>query len=589
MSQETLPAVLFPQPPVIRFIPEQDTCPCGGRLGVMKTRQKTVLSLTGPFIAHETVYECPSCSRIFVSDALLQLVQSRCNVAYDVLVFVGQALFQRHRTIDEVRIELSIQNVRISASEIGYLGRKFIIFLAIGHRQVTPRIRQAMNLAGGYVLHLDATHDGDAPVLMTGMDSLSKFVLANVKLPSEDSDDIADFLRKLKASYGTPRACVHDMGLGICKAVAEVFPGTPDLICHFHFLRDIGKDFLESAYGELRKRLRKHSASTRLCALVREVRAGFELEQQSDQCALLAKALKSGEPLVIEPPTAAYLLALWALQGKHEGDGYGFPFDHPLLMFAERIMELDRLMPDLLNRFGTGNKLLCKFAKLVAVIANDLELQQKVEELNWRSKIFDQLRDAMRIAPIGGGNGLNDDATTEDMTSIRQGVKQFRQGLEDDRMLAADPLCRKMAKQIDKYGEKLFADPIVVNTPNGTIIIYPQRTNNILEQFFRSIRRGERRKTGNDSMCRTLQTMLADTPLVKNLDNPQYMEVLLNGKANLEELFADIGRSPLTKSEIAEPNPNLILPKVGKLIAMKNLPAQMLSLSSSHPSVAKSN
>jgi len=258
-------------------------------------------------------------------------------------------------------------------------------------------------------------------------------------------------------------------------------------------------------------------------------------------------------------------------------------------MFAERIMELDRLMPDLLNRFGTGNKLLCKFAKLVAVIANDLELQQKVEELNWRSKIFDQLRDAMRIAPIGGGNGLNDDATTEDMTSIRQGVKQFRQGLEDDRMLAADPLCRKMAKQIDKYGEKLFADPIVVNTPNGTIIIYPQRTNNILEQFFRSIRRGERRKTGNDSMCRTLQTMLADTPLVKNLDNPQYMEVLLNGKANLEELFADIGRSPLTKSEIAEPNPNLILPKVGKLIAMKNLPAQMLSLSSSHPSVAKSN
>jgi hypothetical protein len=82
-------------------------------------------------------------------------------------------------------------------------------------------------------------------------------------------------------------------------------------------------------------------------------------------------------------------------------------------------------------------------------------------------------------------------------------------------MLAADPLFGKMAKQIDKYGEKLFADPIVVKTPNGTIIIYLQRTNNILEQFFRSIRRGERRKTGNDSMCRTLQTMLADTPLVK--------------------------------------------------------------------------
>ena len=528
LSQETLPAALFPQTPTIRFLPEQDVCPCGGRLGVKKTRRKTVLSLTGPFLAHETVYACPSCSKSFRSDALLQLVQSRCTVAYDILVFVGQALFRRHRTIDEVRIELLVRNVRLSTSEIGYLGRKFILFLAIAHSQATPRIRQAMNLAGGYVLHLDATHDGDAPVLMTSMDSMSKFVLANVKISSEDSADIANFLRKLKISYGTPTASVHDMGKGICKAVSDVFPGTPDFVCHFQFLRDIGKDLLGPAYGELRQRLRKHSASTQLSALVREVRAEFEPRQQRAQCALMAKALKSGEHHDIEPTTAIYLLALWALQGKHEGDGYGFPFDRPLLIFAERILELDRLLPGLVHRFGDGNKLFCKFAKLVALMANDVELRLKVEELKWRSIIFDQLRDAMRIAPVDGGNGLNDDVTAEVMTSIRHGVEKFRQGLDDDRRLAADPLCRKMAAQIDKYGDKLFADPIEVKTPNGTTIIYPQRTNNILEQFFRSFRRGERRKTGNDSLCRTLQTMLADTPLVKNLDNPQYMKILLS-------------------------------------------------------------
>ncbi len=580
---------MFPQPPTVRFVPEQDVCPCGGRLVVRKTRQKTVLSLTGPFIAHETVYACPSCSQSFRPDALLQLVQPRCNVAYDVLVSVGQALFQQHRTIDEVRIELLARNVRISTSEIGYLGRKFIMFLAMAHSQATPRIRQAMNLAGGYVLHLDATHDGDAPVLMTSMDSLSKFVLSNVKIPSEDSVDIANFLQKLKVSYGTPTACVHDMGKGICKAVSDVFPGTPDFVCHFHFLRDIGKDLLEPAYGELRKRLRKHSASTQLSALVRVVRTGFEHEQQLAQCTHIVKALKSGVHHDIEPATAIYLLALWALQGKHEGDGYGFPFDRPLLVFAERIIDIDRLLSGLGNRFGDGNKLFCKFAKLVALIANDVELQQKVKELKWRSIIFDQLRDAMRIAPVDGGNGLNDDVTSEAMTSIRRGVEKFRQGLDNDRRLAADPLCRKMAAQIDKYGDKLFADPIAVKTPNGTIIIYPQRTNNILEQFFRSFRRGERRKTGNDSLCRTLQTMLADTPLVKNLDNPRYMEILLNGKANLEELFAEIGLSPLEKSDLAEPEPNLILPGFRKLLNMKNLPTLMLGLTSSRPSEAKSN
>ena len=54
-------------------------------------------------------------------------------------------------------------------------------------------------------------------------------------------------------------------------------------------------------------------------------------------------------------------------------------------------------------------------------------------------------------------------------------------------------LCRKMAEQIDKWDERLFADPIKADTPRGTVIIHPQRTNNILEQFFRRMRRGRRR------------------------------------------------------------------------------------------------
>ena len=52
-----------------------------------------------------------------------------------------------------------------------------------------------------------------------------------------------------------------------------------------------------------------------------------------------------------------------------------------------------------------------------------------------------------------------------------------------------------MAKQIDKWSTKLFADPIEVDTPQGSVTIYPQRTNNILEQFFRGVRLGQRRKT----------------------------------------------------------------------------------------------
>ena len=34
--------------------------------------------------------------------------------------------------------------------------------------------------------------------------------------------------------------------------------------------------------------------------------------------------------------------------------------------------------------------------------------------------------------------------------------------------------------------------------------------------------------------------MLANTPLVKNLQNDDYMKILLKGKSSLEELFAEI-------------------------------------------------
>jgi hypothetical protein len=162
-------------------------------------------------------------------------------------------------------------------------------------------------------------------------------------------------------------------------------------------------------------------------------------------------------------------------------------------------------------------------------IRQDSALCRAAEELRWRCVVFDGLRKSMRIAPLDGGNGLNDDGTAEAVSSIRQSVEKFRQELENDPKLAADLLSHKMAEQIDKCGDKLFTDTIRVDTPNGPVTIYPQRTNNIFEQFFRNIRRAYRRKTGNDSMRRALQAMLADTPLVKSLDNPHYMKILLDG------------------------------------------------------------
>ncbi|MCK5570884.1 MAG: hypothetical protein KAJ15_14275, partial [Spirochaetes bacterium] len=86
----------------------------------------------------------------------------------------------------------------------------------------------------------------------------------------------------------------------------------------------------------------------------------------------------------------------------------------------------------------------------------------------------------------------------------------------------------------------LFRDPIVVEAKAGKIIIQPQRTNNILEQFFRTLMRTYRKKNGFQAMERALKAMLKDTPLVMNLRNKDFMKIFLNGKRDLAQRFADV-------------------------------------------------
>lgn len=111
-----------------------------------------------------------------------------------------------------------------------------------------------------------------------------------------------------------------------------------------------------------------------------------------------------------------------------------------------------------------------------------------------------------------------------------------------------------------------------------------------MERFFRDFRRQYRRKTGNNSMSKTLQAMLADTPLVKNLKNQQYMALLLDGKATLEELFANIDVGIVRKQLLdAQKNPEKIPAKVKKIIAMPQLPHIITNIFHRGTQASKSN
>lgn len=539
----------------------------------------------GTFRAREVILRCRQYGGTHRPKELAALVPPGANFGFDVLVYAGKALFLRHRNEEEVVAELAERNISISPREISVLGQRFIVYLAIAHGRSTENIKQAMQLRGGYVCHLDATCEGRDPLLMSSLDSLSEIVLGSIKLPSEAKEHITPFLERIKENFGIPVALVHDMGAGILRAVKAVFPNAPDFICHFHFLRDLGKDLLEDQYDRIRKRLRKHRISPKLRQSAKLLKR--EIEQNPEIVQMLTTDLED----LVRPTTPrqwlpwvnSYALIHWALAGKTEGHGYGFPFDRSHLAFAKRLRKLhshlEKLKEIQLRGNGKGNRVYFKILADLKPVMQDQALWKAVDEIDARIAVFERLRKAMRIAPQSGGQGLNDEPAKTNVRTIEHRVSKFCAYLTRRKGYQQDQYAQKIIAQINKYWTKLFADPIEIQTPAGTIWIQPQRTNNILEQFFRYLKRGNRRKTGRRSSGLMLRTMLAETPLVRNLDNPDYMKILLGGKASLEEVFAEIEVVTLREElRQAKLNPERVPIKIRRLIAMPDYPEKLISI-----------
>jgi hypothetical protein len=285
---------------------------------------------------------------------------------------------------------------------------------------------------------------------------------------------------------------------------------------------------------------------------------------------------KSGDVL---PSVLAYILSKWALDANSELDGYGFPFDRSHLVFYKRLKTAKNIVENLSTK-KKKDKYIIKLNRVLARAINDRNLKTVVSRMEEKVQIFDQLRDAMRIAVANGKKGLNDDGENVDMKTIKEAVTIFRNSDKIKAAVESNVDYKKMVKQIDKYWEKLFADPIMVTTSDGEkILVQPQRTNNILERFFRDIKRMYRSKSGTQSLNKVIKAMLADTPLVKNLSNPQYMEIILNGHNTLEDRFAEIDeklvRQEMKKTEVHQG----ISTRMKKVLRKPNLPSLLAKMS----------
>jgi hypothetical protein len=251
------------------------------------------------------------------------------------------------------------------------------------------------------------------------------------------------------------------------------------------------------------------------------------------------------------------------------------------LEFYQRLKKIHCLLGNIkdshLGDKAKDNRSFIQAQKLLKKVLADKELNESAAGMQAKVMVFDKLRKALRIALPEGKNGLNDDGDEKDLKSIEKKVTDFRHWLVSDRKRKETYL--KMIEQLDKYWEKLFADPLVVNTPEGQAVIAPQRTNNVLEKFFRSEKRRGRKKSGKASLNKTLKAILADTPLVRNLENDEYYRIILNGCSTLAGRFAQIDDKAVREQlKHAGKNQERISPEVKSMIKQADLPEKIFAL-----------
>ena len=114
LKRATLSGNLFKKAPIIPFVPTLQLCRyCDNELLLRRTETRTIYTLAiGIFEAHIRQKYCKFCGAVYSCEALSQMVPSHCCVGFDVLDYVGRALFIECLNEAEIQRRLQAKNMR---------------------------------------------------------------------------------------------------------------------------------------------------------------------------------------------------------------------------------------------------------------------------------------------------------------------------------------------------------------------------------------------------------------------------------------------------------------------------------------------
>ncbi len=595
-------------------------------MNVRKTLQRNAQTLEhGAFRACETVYVCgngclvtpPSVAgtpltkaRVVTrrSESLAQLMLPRRAIGYDVMTFVGLQRFVHHRQREEIRNDLQTRHgIGVSTGAISNLTQDFAVYLEALHRRRAPALRAALAQDGGWPMHIDATGKDGRGTLLVVYAGWRGWVLGSWKIPTERADAILPRLRQVAGSFGDPCAIMRDLGRAMIEAsrdlVTERALTIPVLGCHFHFLRDIGKDLLQPAHDQLRGLFRRFKLRGALRALARQLGRQLGTETQSVRLQLDAWLDQDADVHTLPPGATGVALvralAQWVLDYAADGHDDGFPFDLPYLDLWRRGLEALRAVETFLHTPSTHRKsykALERLHRILEPVRSEVPFQRPAAVLARRARLFTELRQALRLhaKPTDSVSSL----PPAELLDVRKSVTRFTKSLRERRPARGPAQNTREAidvilEHFDRHGPSLWGHGIRLPAAAGGGIRLVDRTNLALEGFFHGFKHGERRRSGRKVLTQDLESFPANALFATNLRDPDYVAILCQTLDQLPGAFAELDQDdrraalPIRQRAVIDEQPADIvsssLPTADrKFVRSKPLVARLLAAARSH-------
>jgi hypothetical protein len=493
-----------------------------------------------------------------VDTGVTDVVNRICPPGYifdsKVMIAVGLLRWFCNLQREEIQVLLMGRGTSISTGEISNLSEEFLLRFYVLHRKHISQMNDVFHGNNGMVFHLDGTGEAGDDIVFSAKEGITGFTLDACILPSESKTYLKPFLEKIHDSFGVPLVVMRDMSRQIQEAVSEVYPGVLQLICHYHFVKNLGGIVFKDRYETLRSLIVGTKILSQLATLKENIL------NDTMQGSLLVRGECLWVSLAVE-----YLL--WPRERASN-----YPFVLPYFEIMRRIAEVKQLVGRIIRWNRDHNcavGAVLTFSEKIECMHNTKQVMKQFYHIERIYGWFEEIRDILNVQRHLSGNGQKN--TLMNIENIRVTLDQILARI-DREVAGLDEPFHKVAKtisdQFQKHREELFAE---VYDANGDIIEIV-RHNGIEERSHRWGRMHNRRRTGRNKTTKDMIQYGGLLAVLSNLENKTYVEDVLSDVTDLVYAMQNV-----TSEEIKEAKKMMNVHSRKRMVRSDKIRAGLLS------------